>query len=186
MKKTGVFSGYPRGNVCLCVFGLPIHVIDNDRGVMKESQLIKYILRKIANNFAITARTLLLGYNSTPTGLLRGTEPEKRVKLAEATNLKQGLLLIKYIPDLFPEFIRRFQDYFCAWRTTTNLSSKGVGYPSIHCGEPSKGVGHLPDTRRRTVKGGWMPSRRASADCQRGLDTFPTRVGRPSKGVGRL
>jgi hypothetical protein len=85
MKKTGVFGGYLKVGRCWCVFGFPIQIFDNDREVTKESQLIKYILRKFANNFAITARTPLFGHESIPSDLLCSTKPEKWIK-NEGTN----------------------------------------------------------------------------------------------------
>jgi hypothetical protein len=91
MKKTSVFSDYPKGNVCLCVFSLPIQIFDKNRGVMKESQIINYILRKMIDNFAFRRRSLLFRCLSTSFDLLCNTEPEKRVKLAGAINVRKKL-----------------------------------------------------------------------------------------------
>jgi hypothetical protein len=163
MKKKSVFAGNLKKRKCWCVFGLPIHVFDNDRGVMKESQLIKYILRKIVDNFAITARTPLFGYNSTPSDLLRSTESKKRVKLAEAINVKQEFVLIKYIPGLLQKFIQRFQEYSCTWRTATDRQKGLDAFPNMmvdfctefrtfskHCSKSSNGIGFFPDIRNIT------------------------------------
>jgi hypothetical protein len=163
MKKTSVFAGNLKERRCWCVFGLPIHVFDNDRGVMKESQLIKYILRKIVDNFAITVRIPLFWYILIPSDLLRSTEPKKHVKLAEAINVKQEFILIKYILGLLPEFIQRFQKYSCSWRTAADRQKGLDVFPNMmvdfctefrtfskHCSKSSNGIGFFPDVRNIT------------------------------------
>jgi hypothetical protein len=80
MKRTDVFGGYLKVGSYWRVFGFPIQIFDHDRGVTKESQLIKYILRKFANNFVITARTPLFGHESIPSDLLCSIKPEKWIK----------------------------------------------------------------------------------------------------------
>jgi hypothetical protein len=90
MKKTGIFGGYLNVRWYWRVFGLPILIFDKDRGVMKKSQLIIYILRKMAHNLAMTIQTPLFWYNSTPLGLLHATALKKGIKDAGTNGRKDG------------------------------------------------------------------------------------------------
>jgi hypothetical protein len=129
MKKTGVFGGYSKENVCWCVIGLPILIFDKNRGVMKESQIINYILRKMVDNFAIKTRTPL--FRHIPSfNLLRSAAIEKRAKFAGATTLRMELLSINYILSALPIFIQKVREYSCAWRTAVNSQKKLDAFPA--------------------------------------------------------
>jgi hypothetical protein len=181
MKKTVVFGNYLKESVCWRVSGLSLHIDDKIRGAINEPQIMN---RKKQRIISLLRRNSHHSDILILSDLLCDIMPEKRAKFAGARNVSKELLSIKYIPGSLPKFIQRFQKYSC-WRTSTNRQ-RGLDTFPLCFGNPSKGVGYLPAMLRQPIKGGWIPSRYASAARQRGLDTFPLCFGSPSKGVGRF